>query len=369
VDKGPSRVSVVRLVVIVAVGAVLGLLIYLYPSFYAREESFGPLPHLKTGGTSVAFIIMENRWRTKYRKEKGIEVDYEPTGSTEGLTQLIDNHFAIAFTHAPMSSEQKKKAESKGGDVVHIPVVLCAVAPVYNLPTLKDKPPLHFTGEVLADIYLGKIKNWNDPALKMLNEGVELPDMEIEVVHRSDSSGTTLIFSEYLTEASAAWREKYPQPSSEVKWPEGVGVGMARNNGVANHVMTTEGALGYVDLLYAFTGELQHGAVQNKDKTAFIHAAADNMTAAAKNMKGDIPEDLTFKLINRSGKDSYPISGVIWAVCYQTQPAADGKKVVDFLQWVTHEGQQFASNMSYAPLPEELVARVEDKLKSIKVAQ
>jgi phosphate transport system substrate-binding protein len=363
VEQQPRRISWVRIAVIAVLGGALGLLIYYSPAFFDQEDRSPAPARLKTGGTSVAFVIVQNRWRTAYRKETGIDVDYESTGSTEGIQRMIDRKYAIAFTHAPLSDEQRQKAQAVGGAVVHLPVVLCAVVPVYHVKELQDKPPLNLTGEVLADIFLGKIERWNDPALKKLNEGVDLPDTKITVVHREDSSGTTLIFTDYLAGASAAWRERIGPAKSEVPWP--VGVGKARNEGVALHVQQTEGALGYVDLLHAVKDDLPHAAVQNKERTAFVHAEAENITAAARAVP---PDDATLRLTNRPGKDSYPICGVIWAVCYQTQPTPERKKVVEFLQWVTHPGQEFAKNMAYARLPEELVALADERLKTIKSA-
>jgi phosphate transport system substrate-binding protein len=242
------------------------------------------------------------------------------------------------------------------------------VAPIYNVKELKDKPPVKFTGEVLADVFLGKIDTWNDPALKALNPDLELPATKINVVHREDSSGTTLIFTDYLAAVSAAWREKMGKPSSEIKWP--VGVAVPRNLGVATRVWETEGAIGYVDRIYTAYEDmvLQYAAVQNKDKTAFVRAEPDNMTAAVQGMFAEVPEDLTFGLANKPGKDSYPISGVIYAVCYQSQPAATQKTVVEFLRWATHDGQGFAKKMGYAPLPAELVERVDKRLEMIKAA-
>jgi phosphate transport system substrate-binding protein len=309
---------------------------------------------------------MENRWKAQYQKEKNIVVDYASTGSTVGVTRMIDGDYAIGFIHAPLSEAQKETAKAKRGEVLQIPVALCAVVPVYNLKELKGKAPLRFTGEVLADIFLGKIVKWNDPALKQLNEGLDLPDAEIAVVHREDSSGTTSLFTDYLQGASAAWRKEMGGAESRVQWP--VGIGASRNSGVAAEVQQTEGSLGYVDLIQALNNDIPYGAIENKDKTAFIHAEPQNMTAAAQTLANDVPQDLTFSLSNRPGKDSYPISGAIWAVCYRQQPEADAKKVVDFLHWATHEGQRFAKSLAYAPLPDALVERIDQRLKLIRSA-
>lgn len=359
--------SPLRIAIIAILGVAAGAAIYYSPGWFTEGQNTPPLPRLKTGGTGTIFLIVENRWKNAYRKDKGVELEYVSNGSTKGVAAMTDRELAVAFTHAPMTDDQKEKARAKGGEVVHIPMVLCAVAPVYNVKGLQNKPPLKFSGEVLGDIFLGKIARWNDPALKKLNDDVDLPDEKITVVHRKDSSGTTFIFTDYLCDASPAWREKFPKPASEVEWP--VGEAQARNEGVAQCVAGTEGALGYVDLVQAWNFELPYGAVQNKDKSAFVHAEADTMTAAAQAVLGGVPDDLTFRLTNQPGKDSYPIAGVVWAVCYQNQPAGERQGVVDFLHWATHEGQGFAKNMSYAPLPKEFVERAEKKLDSITAAQ
>jgi phosphate ABC transporter phosphate-binding protein len=367
VGKWMSQASLIRIGLYVLVGVGIGILIYKAPAFFITNEEPAPRPHLKMGGTSVAQIIVENRWKTAYRDERGVLVQYESTGSTNGITQMIDKKYAICFTHGALTEEQKKQAKDKGGDVVHIPVTLCAVVPVYNVKELNGKPPLNFTGEVLADIYRGKIEKWNDQALKKLNEGVELPDTKIVVVHREDSSGTTYIFTDYLAGTSEPWQKEIGAGKSEIKWP--VGVAKARTNGVAEYVRETDGAIGYVDLMNAWNAELEYGAVQNKDKTAFIHAEADNMAAAAKGLAAEVPEDLTFKLTNKPGKDAYPICGGVFAVCYQNQPASEKQLVAEFLHWVTHDGQKYARRTSYAPLPEDLVERIDKKLETIRAVQ
>jgi phosphate transport system substrate-binding protein len=370
--------------VLAAVAAGVGLFAYFSPGSFVKDNNSAPPERLKTGGTSVAAHLMENRWRTAYRKDKGVEIEYVSVGSTEGIKHLTDKEYAICFTHAPLTEEQRKSAQDKGGAVVHVPVVLCAVVPVYNVKELKDKDePLNFTAELLANIFVGNVKKWNDQAIKDLNPNVAgvLPDTAIVVVHRKDSSGTTLLFTHYLQGASKTWQGKVGRAGSEVPWP--VGVGAERSRGVADLVARTEGAIGYVDLLYAWDdapldpavkepvraaaeSAPQYGAVRNGDDTAYIHPRAENITAAAQAALGDLGDEGKFHLTNRSGKDSYPICGVIWAVCYQEQPAAEQKKVVDFLRWLTHEAQPFAAGMSYAPLPKELVTHAEDKINSIK---
>jgi phosphate ABC transporter phosphate-binding protein len=362
------RFSVVRILVIVVIGVALGLLIYFSPHFLIQKEQPPASPQLQLGGTSTIFVIVDNIWRGKYRDEKEVRISYESTGSTTGATRLLDGTYTIAFTHGALPAEQRQKAREKGSDVVHIPVLLCGVAPVYNVKELKGKAPLKLTGELLADIFLGKIKEWNDPALKVVNPGVELPATKIIVVHREDSSGTTYLLTEYLAAVSEAWRDRAGPPASQIKWP--VGVSAYRNLGVASMVDKTEGAIGCVDRLFTSHGkiELDYAAMQTRDKKSFVRAEPENMTAAAASVLADIPDDLTFNLANKPGKDSYPISGVLYAVCYQTLPAATQQRAVDFLHWATHEGQPYAVKMAFAPLPPELVKRIDEKLKAIKAA-
>ena len=279
---------------------------------------------------------------------------------------MLDKTYSIAFTHAPVSAELREKARKEGVEIVHIPLLLCGVVPAYHVAELKGKTPLNFTGEVLADIFLGKIKHWNDPALKAINPGVKLPAKKITVVHREDSSGTTDLFTEYLAAVSPAWKEQVGPAAAEVKWP--VGIAVARNPGVAAKIHEIDGAIGYVDRLYTSFQDivLDYGAVQNKDKSAFVRAEPANLTAAARAILAEIPDDLTFNLIDKPGKDSYPITGVIYAVCSDRQPEASRKQIVDFLRWATHEGQADVVKTSFAPLPPELVQRVDRRLDAIK---
>lgn len=241
-EKGTGNVSIARIAVIVLVGIGLGCLVYFSPAYFIAPEKMSPSLQLRTGGTSSAAMILENRWASRYRKDKVVQVDYDSSGSTKGVNNMIDQFYQIGFVHAPLTEEQLKKAKAKGGEVLHIPVVLCAVVPAYNLKELKDKPPLNFTADVLADIYLGKITKWNDPAIKKINEGVALPDVKIIPVHREDSSGTTYIFADYLQGASEAWKAAMGEAKSELKWPAGVGEGKTRSFGVARFVEETEGA-------------------------------------------------------------------------------------------------------------------------------
>jgi phosphate transport system substrate-binding protein len=281
---------------------------------------------------------------------------------------MLDKTYTIAFTHAPVSADLRKKAQDDGVGIVHVPLFLCGVVPAYHIAELKGKTPLNFDGAILAGIFLGKIQQWDDPALKAINPGVNLPAKKITVVHREDSSGTTQLFTEYLAAVSPAWTEQVGPAAADVKWPQGISAN--RNQGVATKISEIDGAIGYVDRFYVSFQELtlDYGAVRNKDKSAFVRAEPANLTAAVRAILAEIPEDLAFDLINRPGKESYPIAGVIYAVCLDKQSAADRKVVVDFLRWATHEGQADVVKTDFAPLPAELAERVDRRLDSIKSA-
>ena len=358
-----------RVLAMLVIGAAIGLIIYFsLRLFVDANKRVSERPQLVMGGTSAIFVVTENLWKGKYFKESGVDIVCESAGTTVGVTRMLDKTYTIAFTHGPLSDELRDKARNGGCDVVHVPLLLCGVVPAYHLNELKGKAPLNFTGEVLADIFLGKIQHWNDPALKAVNPGVNLPDKKIIVVHREDSSGTTQLFTEYLAAVNPAWTEQVGPAAAEVKWPQGIAA--ARNQGVAIKIHEIDGAIGYIDRLYTSFQDiaLDYGAVQNKDHSAFVRAEPANLTAAARAILAEIPEDLTFDLINKPGKDSYPIAGVIYAICSDRQPESSRKRIVDFLRWATHEGQAGVEKTDFAPLPTELVQRVDHRLESIAPA-
>lgn len=359
-----------RVLAMLVMGAAVGLFIHFSPRlFFGSIKPLSGHPQLKTGGTSVIFVVTENVWKGKYLKEKGVDLVCDSAGTTLGVTRMLDKTYTIAFSHAPVSAELQDKARKNGCNIVHVPLFLCGVVPAYHVAELQGKPPLNFTGEALADIFLGKIKLWNDPALKAINPGVRLPAKTIVVVHREDSSGTTQLFTEYLAAASPAWKEHVQPPTADkVAWP--VGVAVSRNQGVAAKIYEVDGAIGYIDRIFTSFQDitLDYGAVENKDKSAFIRAEPANLTAAARAVLAEIPEDLTFNLIDKPGKESYPIAGVIYAVCSDRQPEASRKQVVDFLRWATHEGQADVLKTNFAPLPPDLADRVDRRLDAIKPA-
>jgi eukaryotic-like serine/threonine-protein kinase len=352
--NGPIRKALVGLLPCVAL--ILGV------SGCPKSES-----RLSGGGSTLVGPLMK-KWATVYHDTKGVEIDYALKGSGNGVQQMTAKTYHFGCTDAPMNAEELKKAKETGGDVLHIPLVFGAVVPVYNVPELKEvKEPLKFSGPVLADIYLGKITKWNDEALKKLNPGVALPDRGIIVVRRNEASGTTFVWTSYLADVSPAWKTAMGPGSKDVTWWTGA-IGKQGSSGVASHVKASEGAIGYVEVEYALKENVPYGAVENKEMQ-FVLGTADAVTAAARAAEADIPDNLCFLLINRPGAKSYPICAVVWAVFYVDQPAATGKNLVDFLTWCVHDGQQHTSELSYAPLSEGLVTKIDAKLKTVKLVQ
>src|SRR5262245_5311083 len=305
---------------------------------------------------------MMSKWAAEYKKAKGIEVNYQSIGSGGGIQQMTAQTFDFGCSDGPMNQEQLDEAGKKNGEVLHIPLVMGAVAPIYNVGV---KETLKFSGPALADIYLGKIKKWNDKALQELNPGVTLPDLEIVVVHRSEGSGTTYIFADYLSKVSADWKTKVGVGTS-LNWP--VGVGQKGSEGLTRQVKQTNGAIGYVEVTYALQNKIAFGPVRNHEG-AFVSASLESVTAAAANSLKEIPDDLRYSLTDAPGKESYPISGTSWAVLYIKQAPDKGKAVVDFLRWCTHEGQQYNEALHYAKLPPGLVERLEKKLDLVAGAK
>jgi phosphate ABC transporter phosphate-binding protein len=314
---------------------------------------------LTGGGSSFVNPIM-TKWAGVYLKEKGIRVDYTSSGSGNGVQQMIDQKNDFGCTDAPMNPEELKKAQGVGGDTLHIPLVMGGVVPAYNLDGI-DKP-LRFTGPVLADIFLGKITHWNDARLKELNPGVALPDLEIAVIHRSDSSGTTYIWAEYLAKVSKAWQDQVGV-GTDLQWPKGVGA--PKNDGVAGQISRTHGALGYVELIYVLRNKIQFGSVRNQ-AGEFVLASLDSITRAAEGALTNIPEDLRYSLNDAPGKEAYPICGTTWAVLYRKQPPQKARLLASFFHWLTHEGQEYTAELQYARLSRGLVERVERQLELLR---
>ena len=317
-----------------------------------------PAPAPLTGEGSSFVDPMMQRWVALYQPKTGVALKYTRSGSSAGVREFISGRVPFAGTDAYLTDAQLLEAEAAGGPVVHVPLVMGAVVATYNLPDVKQS--LRFSGAVLADIYLGKITRWNDPAIESANPGVELPNLAITVVHRSDGSGTTFIWTDYLSKVSGDWRGKGgPGVGNSVKWP--VGVSAVANDGVATAVSATVGAIGYVELSFALSRNLPAALVENR-AGAFVAPSLKSVTAAAANRLKDVPADLRYTLTFADGKESYPISGTTWAVVYKKQ-LAENRALLDFLKWAVHEGQAHVAELKYAPLPPELVAKIDALLK------
>ena len=299
-----------------------------------------------------------SKWFSEYNKlHSNVQINYQPLGSGAGIKQLTSNTVFFGATDGPMTDAQLAAAPGK---ILHIPTVLGAVVPVYNIPGVSQE--LKFTGQVLASIFLGKITKWNDPAIAAQNAGVNLPATDIAVVHRSEGSGTTYIWVDYLSKVSPEWN-KTVGVNTSVKWP--VGLGGKGNEGVSGLVSQTPGALGYVELIYALQNKIAYGSVQNS-AGAFVRASPDAVTAAAAASK--MPGDFRVSITNAPGKDAYPISSFTWLLFYENpQDKVQGKTMVDFTKWALTDGQKFAKDLGYAPLPQQVAAMAQKALDRINV--
>ena len=312
-----------------------------------------------TGAGSTFARDLYMKWISEYTKmHPNIEINYQSIGSGAGIKQLIANTVDFAGSDAVMNADQNKEA---AGEVLHVPVALGAVVLVYNVPGV-DKT-LTFSGPIVADMFLGKITKWNDPKLVELNPDAKLPDLAVSTVHRSDGSGTTSIFTDYLTKASLSWAGG-PGKGSSVKWPEAGSVGAKGNEGVSGMVKQTAGTIGYVELIYATNNKIAYGDMTNAAGKV-IHATMASVSAAVAGFK-EIPADLKMSITNAPGDASYPISGLTWMLIYKNQKdAAKGRATVDFVTWGIHDGQAFLESLSYAPLPKEFIPKCEALIAQI----
>jgi phosphate transport system substrate-binding protein len=298
------------------------------------------------------------KWLSEYSKQHpDLKIDYQSIGSGGGIKQLKEQTVDFGASDAPMKDEDLKTAP---GEIVHVPTVLGAVVITYNLQGISQ--PLRFSPEVIADIFLGKIKKWNDPKLGADNPGVTLPASNITVVHRSDGSGTSAVFTDYLSKVSAEWKDKVGSGTSP-SWP--IGMGGKGNEGVTGQVKSTPNTIGYVELAYAVQNKLPVGQVKNASGS-FITPSIDTVVAAASASAANTPEDLRVSITNAAGPDAYPISSYTYILVYKNQKdAAKGKALVDFLWWGIHDGETFATDLQYAPLPADIVKRAEAKINSV----
>jgi phosphate transport system substrate-binding protein len=288
------------------------------------------------------------KWFAEYNKlHANVQINYQSLGSGAGIRQIQAQTVFFGATDGPMTNDQLLQSPSK---IIHLPTVLGAVVPIYNLPEVSGE--LKFTGPLLADIYLGKITKWNDPAIAKANPGVTLPGTDITVVHRSDGSGTSYIFNDYLAKVSPEWKQKVGV-STAVNWPSGVGG--KGNEGVSGLVKQSPGAIGYVELIYALQNKISYGTVQNASGE-FAKASVESVTAAAAAAAAAMPKDFRVSITNAPGKGVYPISSFTWLLLYESpKDKAQGKIMVDFVKWALTDGQKFAPELGYAPLPAEVV--------------
>ncbi len=302
-----------------------------------------------------------SKWFAEYSKiQPGVAINYQSIGSGGGIRQLTNQTVFFGASDGPMTDDQLKAAP---GAILHLPTVLGAVVPVYNVPGVSTD--LKFTGSLLADIFLGKVTRWNHPAIAAVNPGVALPPTEITVVHRSDGSGTSYVWVDYLAKVSPEWKTSVGVATS-VKWP--VGLGGKGNEGVAGLVKQTPGSLGYVELVYALQNQIPNGAVQNANGE-FVKASIPSVTAAAAAAARAMPADFRVSITNAPGPGVYPVASFTWLLLYQDAAnKAHARAMVDFLKWALTDGQALATELGYAPLPAEVVELEMAALATIKVS-
>ena len=297
-----------------------------------------------------------SKWFDDYAKvDPSVRFNYQSIGSGGGQKQILAQTVDFGASDGPMSDENLSKAPGK---ILHLPTVAGAVVMTYNLP---GNPALKLDGETIADIFLGKIKKWNDPKIAASNPGAKLPENEIVVVHRSDGSGTTFIFTDYLSKVSAEWKQKAGNNTS-VNWP--TGIGGKGNEGVSGQVKQTPGAIGYVELIYAVQNKMPYAEVKNA-AGQFVKPSIESVTAALGT--ANIPDDFRFSMTNAPGDSAYPIAGATWLLVYEQQKdPAKGKKLIEFLKWALTKGEGMAKDLNYAPLPDEVQQRVLKRIDEIK---
>jgi len=318
----------------------------------------GTTGQINGAGATFPYPIY-SKWFEEYgRRHPDVKINYQSIGSGGGIRQILNQTVAFGATDGPMTDEQLKSAP---GRIVHLPTVLGADVPVYNIPGISTE--LKFSGPLLADIFLGRVTRWNDPAIARLNARVSLPATSITVVHRAEASGTTYIWADYLSKTSADWKSKVGV-NTALNWP--TGVGGKGNEGVAGLVSQTPGSIGYVELIYALQNKLTFGTVQNP-AGEFVKASEASVTAAAAASAETMPADFRVSITNASGAGAYPISSFTWLLLYEEpKNKTEAKVLVDFLRWALTDGQQYAAPLGYAPLPEPVVRQELTTLDRIK---
>lgn len=320
----------------------------------------GSASNLQGSGSTFVKPIMD-KWTSEFGKlNPSVKIDYQGTGSGAGIKAIQNQTADFGASDAAMSDDELKQAA--GGEIVHIPVVLGAVVLTYNLAEIKQ--PLQLSPQIIADIYLGKIKKWDDERIKKENPGVELPAADITPVFRADGSGTSDVFTDFLSKTVPDWKDKIGRTKNP-QLPEGVGIGGKGNEGVMGQVKNTPNTIGYVELTFAKANNLPTALVKNK-AGKFIEPTSESVSNAAAGMADKMPADLRFEITNADGDTAYPIAGIVYVLAYKDQKdAPKGKVLADYLWWATHEGESFVKPLHYAPLPAGLVTRIESKIQSL----
>lgn len=314
--------------------------------------------NINAAGATFPYPIY-SKWFDEYHKaHPNVQINYQSIGSGGGIRQLLDKTVDFGASDGPMSDEQLKQA---GFKILHFPTVLGADVPSYNIPGVTAE--LKFTPEAIAGIFLGKVTKWNDPAIAGPNPGVKLPAQDIVVVHRSDGSGTTYIWTDYLSKISDEWRTKVGKDTS-VNWP--VGLGGKGNEGVAGLIKQTPYSMGYIELIYAIQNNIPYGSVKNP-AGEFVKPSLVSVSAAAAGAANSMPDDFRVSITNSPGKGAYPISSFTWLLIpAQIQDAAKKAAIKDFVAWMLTSGQQFCEPLAYAKLPKEVVAKEQKAMKMIQ---
>jgi phosphate transport system substrate-binding protein len=316
---------------------------------------------LNGAGATFPYPIY-SKWFSEYKKlHSDIQVNYQSIGSGGGIRQVTEGTVDFGASDMPMTDGQLAEAQAKlKTKVLNIPSVLGAVVPAYNIPGVSGE--VKFTPDALAGIFLGKVTKWNDKSITSVNPGTNFPDRDIIVVHRSDGSGTTFIWTDYLSKVSGDWKSQVGSGTS-VKWP--IGLGGKGNEGVAGSIRQLQGSIGYVELIYAMQNNIAYGSVRNA-AGAYLKATLEGVTAAAASAP-KIPADFRVSITNAPGKDAYPISSFTWLLIpMQSKDPAKGKILADFLTWMSTDGQKMTGALSYASLPESVVQKEKEVIKQIK---
>jgi phosphate transport system substrate-binding protein len=314
---------------------------------------------LTGAGATFPFPIYD-KWFHEYAARKNVQINYQSIGSGGGIKQLTEGTVDFGASDAPMSDAELAKAK---GPIMHIPTVLGAVVVTYNVPELTRQ--LHLDGTTLAAIFLGEITKWNDARISKLNPGAKLPASDILVVHRSDGSGTSYVFTDYLTKVSATWAAT-PGKGKDVQWP--IGLGGKGNDGVTGQVKQLPGSIGYVELAYAKQNKLPYAAIKNASG-AFVSPSIEAVTAAAAGAKLPANTDYRVSIVDATGKGAYPISSFTWLLLYEKQTdAVKGRKLLDFVRWALTEGEKSASSLDYAPIPAAMATQLLKRLGTVTVA-